>query len=940
MVDTNSLKQEFLAESFENLSLAASVFTQLEKDPSNKDLLNNIYRTVHTLKGSANFLGYNKLGELTHCAENVLDLIRENIIPLNSELTDALLATIDICVNILNSVQQHDNEGKTDVHDMIATLSFLSSADAVSAMNVSSTKINTNSNATKDDENDISMAALDSIREQVEAGLIDQSILDDLIKEMSGGAAEINESHPKQTVKNNPDNKKFEIISSSESTISLQAADNDNVKDVAADDNKIPVADSSVRVNVSVLDKIMNLVGELVLNRNQLVQLTNKLRENDFLRLTQQLNIITSELQSEVMATRMQPVGNIIGKFERLVRDMAKSSNKKIKLVLSGQETELDRTLLDAIKDPLVHIVRNACDHGIEESSEREKNKKDPTGILSIRAYNESGQVTIEIADDGRGLNRSKLVKKAREKQLYSDEELNQMSDQEVFNIIFHPGFSTAEKVTNISGRGVGMDVVKTNIEHIGGSVHIENREGMGVTFKLRIPLTLAIIPALIIADNSEFFAIPQINLVELVRLESAEEKALIEKIQDDHFLRLRGKLTPLFNLSKLLQLPQVHERSSKMNNQFKLTTKKRVINNDAFNIVILNAEGKTFALIVDEILDTEEIVVKALNAHLKQIGIFGGASIMGDGRVALILDAVGFISKFTSGMEQKVNELNKASEAEVFANTEVLETLLFKLKDGFTYAFPLNLVSRLEEFKVRDVEYTGKRPIVRYLDQAMPLIVPDNILKLTTNEVSYFKDREKFSCVVCNLRGVNFGIIVDEIIDIAISQSDIDSSAVDRDGVLGILFIQERAISLLDLYFMVNSVQPNRSNEPNIKNTKKKKLKILLVDDSVMYRKMESDALMQIGHHVVTANHGEDGFQKLASDKFDLIVTDIEMPILDGYGFAEKVRNSIYKNLPIIAISTRFSREDIEKGSKAGFTHHLEKFKKDELFSLIETIF
>jgi two-component system, chemotaxis family, sensor kinase CheA len=930
MVDTNSLKQEFLVESFENLANAAGVFTQLEKDPHNRELLNSIYRTIHTLKGSANFLGFSKLGELTHCAENVLDLIRENVIELNGDLTDALLATTDLCVSILNSIEQNDSEGKIDVQDIIATLKFLSSPDAVSAMADNVTEAKQASSI--DDDNDISMAALDSIREQVEAGLIDQSVLDDLMKEMGVAPAK-----PVLTV---VENKKIETPVSVEAAPASVALEPEVVKDVALDDTKVHVADSTVRVNVSVLDKIMNLVGELVLNRNQLVQLTNKLRENDFLRLTQQLNIITSELQSEVMATRMQPVGNIIGKFERLVRDMAKASNKKIKLVLSGQETELDRTLLDAIKDPLVHIIRNACDHGLEEPAEREKNKKDSTGTLSIRAYNESGQVTIEIADDGRGLYRSKLVKKAKEKQLYTEDELEAMSDSDVYNIIFHPGFSTAEKITNVSGRGVGMDVVKTNIELIGGSVQIENREGYGVTFKLRIPLTLAIIPALIIADNSEFFAIPQINLVELVRLESTEEKSLIEKIQENHFLRLRGKLTPLFSLSKLLKLPDVHDRSTKMNNQFKSINKKRVINNDAFNIVILNAEGKTFGLMVDEILDTEEIVVKALNAHLKQIGIFGGASIMGDGRVALILDAVGFISKFSSGMEQKVADLNKSNEAEEFTNTEVLETLLFKLKDGLTYAFPLNLVSRLEEFKVKDVEYTGKRPIMRYLNQAMPLIVPDNLLKLSTSEVTYFKDRDKFSCVVCNLRGINYGIIVDEIIDIAISQSDIDSSAVDRDGVLGILFIQDKAISLIDLYFMVNSVQTTRQTEVNAKKAKFKKLKILLVDDSVMYRKMESDALMQIGHHVVTANHGEDGFQKLASEKFDLIVTDIEMPVLDGYGFAEKVRSSIYKNIPIIAISTRFSRADIEKGEKAGFSHHLEKFKKDELFGLIETMF
>jgi len=413
---------------------------------------------------------------------------------------------------------------------------------------------------------------------------------------------------------------------------------------------EISVIDSVVRVNVKVLDKIMNVVGELVLNRNQIVQFANSHEQSELNRLTQQLSIITTELQNDIMTTRMQPVGNVLSKFERVIRDLARKQNKKIKLIIKGEKTELDKTLLEAIKDPLTHLIRNAVDHGIESPEERVIANKPEEGIVMITSYHEGGQVTIEIKDDGGGINSVKVLEKAISKGIVTTEEAERMSEKQIINMIFSPGFSTAAEVTEISGRGVGMDVVKTNVEKIGGMVDIESEFGVGSTFKMKIPLTLAIIPALVVESDLESFAIPQINLVELVRIEDQNISTKIEKLHDSEFFRLRGELIPIFRINEVLDLKNVHEKTMALTknledlnveSSFKNKNKNKNENvQSGINIVILNAEGKTYGLIVDKILDTQEIVVKPLSGALKHINIFAGATIMGNGHVALIIDA------------------------------------------------------------------------------------------------------------------------------------------------------------------------------------------------------------------------------------------------------------------------------------------------------------
>ena len=954
-MDNDALKNEFLVESFENLSSINEDLTHLEKDPKNYDLLNKIYRTVHTMKGSASFLGYKKLQDLTHSAENLLDELREQNVQLTPKIVDTILKSFDLCNCILKAIESSNCEGDDDVVVIKNELDYFisteyknSSKDAIDELDSLVNPQNVQENSSSFDEN-LSAAALDSLKELIGDGKMDSSVLSEFEQNIVVPTTE--KSQKVELIEE-------DIITTIDSTEELIVK-----KDLEAplfkNISKNSIADSIVRVNVKVLDKIMNIVGELVLNRNQIVQYSNTQNSHDFSKLSQHLDTITTELQSEVMSTRMQPIGSILTKFERLIRDFARNSDKKINLKLSGQETELDKTLIEAIKDPLVHIIRNACDHGIETVEERQVCGKSSSGEITIKAYNESGQVTIEIVDNGRGLDKQKIGFKAIDKGVITQEQFQNMNDQQVYGLIFAPGFSTADRVTSISGRGVGMDVVKTNIEKIGGSVSVNSQLSLGTTFKLRIPLTLAIVPALIIKSFGESFAIPQLNLVELVRLETKDEQILIENIQGSEFLRLRGKLTPVFRLNEKLKLQKINSMNLELkkvvedneiydsrNIESRTENKQSYKENQVENIVIVNAEGVDFGIIVDEILDTEEIVVKPLSSSLKHLNLFGGATIMGDGRVALILDALGFLNTFTSSRD-RAKDITKAPVKDKHFEAELAdkqESLLFKLGDGRIYAVPLQLVTRLEEFSTNKIERTGDQPIIRYLNSPVPLINIERTLGLGGQSMldsHKEKKRSEISCIITTIRQKNFGIIVDDILDINIDYIKVDTTAVDREGILGTFFIENKTVSLIDLYAIVKAqglgIESVTSDEQHNINKSKK---ILLVDDSSMYRKMESDALLEQGYQVDIANHGEHGYEMFQKTQYDLLITDIEMPVLDGFEFVERVRaESIQKDIPVIALSTRVSQTDKAKGLKCGFNYHLEKFKKDEVVDLVRKV-
>ncbi len=894
--------QEFLIESFEALSSINDEITTYEKNPKDKELLNSIFRKVHTLKGSASFFSFKKLQEITHAAESVLDFIRDDVIVLTADMIDVFLECFDSCVELLKCVDQTTKENDKNYGALAGKLTALleKSSNASGGLRGEGTKIHS---ALLEQTADVNSLKSET-NKPVEKILVQKNEI-----KIEAKVEKMEKIEPKIPV----------------ATPVVVANGTDHDGDGAPKAGGI--ADSVVRVNVQLLDKIMNVVGELVLNRNQILQFANTSKSVDLTRLSQQLNMITTELQNDIMTTRMQPVGSVLSKFERIVRDLARSQNKKIKLEIVGKETELDKTLLEAIKDPLTHLIRNSVDHGVELPEKRKTRGKNEEGKIVIKSYHEGGQVTIEITDDGNGINPQVIADKAVQKGLYTQEQVQKLTAKQVLNIIFLPGFSTAEQVTNISGRGVGMDVVKSNIEKIGGSVDVSSVLGNGSTFKLKIPLTLAIVSVLVVKSEGETFAIPQVSLVELVRLETSNQKNQLEILHDSEFFRLRGNLIPVFRLNESLKLA-------------KRPINENQLQSDGTNIVILNADGRIYGLIVDEILNTEEIVVKPLSNKFNNLTFFAGATIMGDGKVALIVDAQGFFNTVDKGHCHAVEQLVDAVDNLKKLGTEDQEVLLCGLGDQRNYAIPLMLVSRLEEFQASNIEWTGDQAVIKYGNVPMPLVNIEKSLKLKGYSLlESVKNNQKtiVPCVVVKIRNQSFGFVVDAIRDIAISEGGINSDAVDRDGLLGTVFVTQKTITLLDVHSIVGMQKLGK----NIfqKNTEKNLGKILLVEDSPLYRKVVKDYLEDNGYEVTTAINGQEALGILNSDVvIDIVITDIEMPVMNGWDFSTEIRKSSknYSKVPIIALSTRVSPQDKERGLGVGFNHHLEKLNKQEVLNTV----
>jgi two-component system chemotaxis sensor kinase CheA len=573
------------------------------------------------------------------------------------------------------------------------------------------------------------------------------------------------------------------------------------------------ISESAIRVDVGQLDKLMNLVGELVLARNQIIQYLGKASEPMLLSAAQRLNLITTELQESVMKTRMQPIDNVWSKFPRIVRDVAHELGKRVKLIMEGQETELDRTIIEAIKDPLTHIIRNAVDHGIELPAARAAAGKPEEGLLILRAFHEGGQVNIEILDDGKGINLARVKQKAVEKNLLALDQAATISDREAMNLIFLPGFSTAEQVTNLSGRGVGMDVVKTNIEKIGGSVDLFSEAGQGTTLKIKIPLTLAIIPALIVTSGggSERFAIPQVNLLELVRLEGEQVRKGIESLYGSPVYRLRGRLLPIIYLKQVLagrQKSPVPVEFGPANDR--LPGEGLGAENESVNIVVLQADGRQFGVVVEEINDTEEIVVKPLGKQLKGIACFAGATIMGDGQVALILDVLGLAQEARMISETRDRALTEKPE-EPARRDERQTLLLFNAGENARLAIPLSTVARLEEFPLKTIERAGGQEVVQYRGQILPLIQVSQYLPQPGREPVR---PDPVQVVVYSESGRSVGLVVSQINDIVHEVVTVRRES-SRQGILGSAVIQDRVTDLLDVPKIIRAADPDFYREP-----------------------------------------------------------------------------------------------------------------------------
>jgi two-component system, chemotaxis family, sensor kinase CheA len=722
---------DFIVESMEILEQLERDLVALERDPSSDELLNAIFRHVHSIKGSAGFIAFHRIEKITHAAESLLGCLRSGEIDWDAEISSALFNMIDSVRRYIASIEKTGSEGTADCDRQVELLTVL---------------------------------------------------LAEKRKKKSREESQPNQLQIKKTVGGNK-------------TLGETSGENNHPTPAPAspDSPMQSAADTTIRVDVALLDKLMTRVGELVLARNQILQFNSLFENNDFVYTTQRLNLITTELQEGVMKTRMQQIGNVWSKFPRMVRDLSAICGKEVRIEMEGKETELDKTIIEAIKDPLTHLVRNTVDHGIETPDVRRAKGKSPEGCLLLRAYHEGGQVNIEISDDGAGLNLERIKQKAVEKGLLTEEKAQAMQSREISQLIFLPGFSTAEKVSNVSGRGVGMDVVKTNIEKIGGTIDLQTNSGAGTTVKIKIPLTLAIIPALIVSTAGHRFAIPQVNLLELVRLEGDAVSDSIELIHGAPVYRLRGRLLPLVYLRKVLKTEARHAHSSQADAEA------------AVNIVVLKADDRQFGLVVDRISDTEEIVVKPLSPQLKNVSVYSGATIMGDGKVALILDVLGLAHN--AGVLPKDRDRSGTENSSKSTETVKGVTSLLILATGHhkRLALPISQVARLEKIPLNSIEFTDNQEVVQYRGEILPLIRLAQILgiKEPVEDLGDF-----LNVVVYISNGQGFGLVVTQIVDIVETHVEISRPST-REGLLGSAIINDRVTDLVDLPKIIQHIVP-----------------------------------------------------------------------------------------------------------------------------------
>ncbi len=920
----DDLIQIFIEESRDYIDLLDQAIVKFENEPDNKALFDEIFRAFHTLKGNAGLVGMKKFEKIAHVTEEILTDIRDGKIEISADIITFLLDSLDRLKVLHEAIEEHETDAGEEIESPQAPVVVPREATAPATDRTEQPDTEQAADAKKNTPAADGAVPDEIVAEdgswglfpenQPNAGAPSGAQPEEIVAEDgSWGLFTENISKPGQQPAAAADTATPQSGNTTP-TQQGEAKNNGSTQktDVGSKWNK---AESAIRVDVGLLDKMMNLVGELVLARNQIVQFSTSQENANFHATTQRLNLVTSELQESVMKTRMQPIGNVFNRFPRVVRDVARDTGKRVALKIEGQETELDKTIIEGIRDPLTHLVRNAIDHGLEDPETRTNLKKDAQGTLILRAYHEGGQVNIEIIDDGRGIDPEKIRNKAVERGLLSFDQAKNLSDRDAINMIFRAGFSTAEKVTNISGRGVGMDVVKTNIEKIGGTVEIISTQGKGTTVKIKIPLTLAIIPALVVTAGSQRFAIPQINLLELVSLEGEDVNA-IENMGDAEIYRLRGKLLPIIRLKNILQLEDDDDTPG-----------------DTVNIVVLGADDTQFGLVVDLIHDTEEIVVKPLDKHLKEIGSFAGATVMGDGKVALILDVVGLAETARVALEKNQSFVDHKEGTDL--SDEYSHTLLlFSVADEDQYALPLSLVSRLETFPASAVEQAGNREVIQYRGTIMPLLRLENHLPIRPMPQS-----ETISVLTFTVDNNDVGFVVNEILDVIETSEKVNSSALQQTGILGTIIIDGKITLLVDAFRIIQAEFPewfNRKGDDIVRT----RPRILVVDDSHFIRATHRAYLESVGYQVVEARDGEDALEKLSSEDVDFIITDVEMPKMDGLELGRNIRaNKKFGHIPIIAVSSLNDPEKIQASQEIGIDDYLIKLNREEILSSIQRL-
>ena len=1065
MFEDDETLRMYVEESLDHLSEIESDLLTIEEGGKDVDvdLVNNVFRAAHSIKGGAGFMGLTSIKELSHSLENVLGLIRNLELTPDPNKISVLLKGFDQLEHLLNNV---DTSNETDISDHLEALEQITESGLSEEEHESVTELvdivlpdgrifpevflheikrlqdegknlfvaeyDLIEDIHQKDKNPITLIAnlektgtiLDTRIGLESAGTlkdktpparipfqilfasiiehdmtetlfeIDRKYIHHITDDMMVAAGESDVARAGRFIDKQADRtskKTNEESAAGQKTAGVRSgAETDSGKktqktapaaqnqeeeektEAAAQQASLSSkAQSSLRVNVNLLDTLMNLAGELVLSRNQLLQGISSSNGKATEQSSQRIDMITSELQEAIMKTRMQPIANVFNKFTRIVRDLSRDLSKSIELDIQGKEVELDKTILESINDPLTHLVRNSVDHGIEPPEVREQVGKEPTGRIELKAFHDAGQVNIVISDDGKGLDPDKIAQIAISKDLVTENQVDEMSQKERTELIFKPGFSTAEKVTDVSGRGVGMGVVVTNIEALGGIIELDSSVGKGTDIQIKLPLTLAIIPSQITAVGTEKYAVPQVNLDELLRIPASQVKHRVEKVGDAAVVRLRGHLLPLLNLADILGINKTYidpetnaEKPDRRRNvadrrsrelgetdpaddpealaddrREKRDSDRRYRADSALNIAVVSAGSFKYGLVVDELHDSEEIVVKPVGRHLKKCDAYAGATIMGDGKVALILDISNLAQMAELNAVATKKSVRKEMETEEDSRKEKAAMLTFRNAENEYFAAPLNLVERIERFDASAIEEVGDRKVIQYRGGSLPLYEISQVAN-----VKPLPGKEQQEVIVFMVKGRELGLMVTPPVDALEVVLDVDESTLKQPSISGSMIINEKTTLLIDIFEFIKQVNPewfekDAETREHI-TTEGEEKTILFAEDSAFFRKQVKNFMTEDGFKVLEAEDGRIAYELLKerAEEIDLVVTDLEMPNMDGFELTRKIKQDpSFSHLSVIALTSLASEAHVEKGKKAGIDEYEIKLDREKLMKIIK---
>lgn len=1049
MMDDETL-QMYVEEASEHLGDIENDLLTIEQSGKDIDeeLVNKVFRAAHSIKGGAGFLGLNKIKDLGHKIENVLDMVRNRELVPDPEIINIVLLAFDKLRDMILHVAQSNDE---NIEDHLADLTAITTAsldsgqkaivetqveikdthgrtiftvsefdlvqnqkggknlyllefdlisdvqrknksplDLIKSMDstgvILDLKIDFDAVGFLEDdvfstripffvlfssivEADIMPALLDIEDKYITSLFFDASLISgafnavitapsvpvqednlQLVSDMSLDQAvpPVLESAKVQQSMVDPGMPQGISSAAMGTSTPTSSAQNPAKQEPKVEARTVKAASpqsDSLRVHVSLLEDLMTLAGELVLSRNQLMQAIASDAMHQIEAAGQRIDLVTSELQETIMLTRMQVVGNIFNKFPRVVRDLARELGKEIDLQLEGNEVELDKTIIEGLGDPLTHLVRNSADHGIEQPHERTASGKPAMGTIILKAYHEAGQVVIEIVDDGRGLDTVRILDKAVSKGLVSQDRANTMSDKEKANLIFLPGLSTAEQVTDVSGRGVGMDVVKSNLDQLGGQVDIETVRGKGTTIRIKLPLTLAIIPSLLVSVGAERYAIPQVNVDELLRISVDQIGDRVEMVGDAEVLLLRGELIPLLYLSDVLGLDKSACHASAVISKI-LRGEEYVAHQDDgcvltdINLVVVSAGQFRYGLVVDQLHDSVEIVVKPLGRHFKGCQGYAGATIMGDGHVALILDVAGLGRLGDLSLSADMERTSQTVEDEKSgADQEKLSLFMFRNTPQESCAVPLDLVARVELINADEIEEVGGRRVIKYRGGTLPVFSLDQV-----SSVGMLDATGELIVIVFLMAGHEIGLLAKPPVDAIEARIALDTFTLKQAGISASAIIDGQTTLIVDIFELIQAIQPewftvrgsievaDDAGEVGVPH-------LLLVEDSEFFRTQVRKFIESDGYTVDVAEDGAVAWAMLNQEpeKYDLVVTDIEMPNMDGFALTTLIRGDRrFDLIPVVALTSLAGEEDTARGQAVGIDDYQIKLDKEHLLQSI----